>query len=235
MAQPTPTVLLTRPLAQSEAFAAALRGAISPDLPILISPVLEIVPRAIPVRPGDYGFLVLTSANALAALGDGRDWRGMTAYCVGRRTAERAAALGLSAVSADGDAADLVARVRNDAPAGRALYLRGEHAAFDVAESLNSAGIETDEHVAYDQKATPLSGPAKTLLSGSGPVILPLFSVRSARLLSKAATGMVARSVVVAMSPAVADAWTASEGPVRTAKAPDGPSMMAEISAAFYG
>jgi uroporphyrinogen-III synthase len=100
-----------------------------------------------------------------------------------------------------------VAAIAADPPGGRLLHLRGEDAAGEVAERLISAGIETESLVIYRQQAQPLTPEAVALLGAEGPVILPLFSPRSA-LLFRAAMPQAAKAALwlVAMSAAVAGA-----------------------------
>ena len=106
-------------------------------------------------------------------------------------------------ISCGGDAGDLVARMTADHVTGPCLHLRGDHVASDVANALNSAGIETEQVVVYRQVLLPLSGAARALLNRESPVIVPLFSPRTAAHLAK--VGDVSAPVfLAAMSEAVA-------------------------------
>ncbi len=84
--------------------------------------------------------------------------------------------------------------------------LRGEDARGEVAERLVLAGTETVSLVIYRQEAQPLSPDGAAILAAESPVILPLFSPRSAALF-RAALPPDARAtlLLVAMSAAVAD------------------------------
>lgn len=88
----------------------------------------------------------------------------------------------------------------------RLLYLRGRHVTGDVAETLSTLGIPTDEAVVYDQIACPLSEEAVTLLAQPGPVLIPVFSTRSARALAPMLEKTAASLLIAAISPAVASA-----------------------------
>lgn len=223
MTEPLPTILLTRPGTQSRALAERLRQRLG-HVPILISPILDIVPVAfdLPVTPR---FLVLTSAHAAEAASRVGRLAGLPAYCVGDRTAEAALAAGFEAISAGGDAADLAALVAARRPAGPGLHLRGRHVASDVPELLSSAGIDTFSAVAYDQVAQPLSAEARAALDHGAPLIVPVYSPRSSQLLADACARARAPLDVVAISDAAAAPWRDGRAAVFVAAAPDGRSM----------
>ena len=222
MTDTLPTLLLTRPEAQSRDLARRLRARIPATVPIVVSPILEIaaVEFDLPLAPG---FLILTSVHGAEAVGGVAALSGLTAWCVGDRTAEAARAAGLAAVSAGGTAEDLLALLDRERPQGTGLHLRGRHVAADVAEALTSAGTDTESVVVYDQIARPLSPEALACLDRPAPVILPVYSPRSARLLAAATDGARAARDIVAISRQAAAAWP---GPVASiAAAPDGLSM----------
>jgi uroporphyrinogen-III synthase len=216
-----PTILLTRPEAQSRELATRLKAQI--DVPILVSPILEIVPVSftLPVTPR---FLILTSAHA-AEGARSAGLSGLPAFCVGDRTAEAAAAAGLLPRSAGGDADALLALLKDAQPDGPGLYLRGRHAASDLEKDLAQAGIDTHSVVAYDQLPRPLSPEARAALHGTVPVILPVFSPRSARLLAAEAEGATAPLDLIPISANAAAAWNGRPASITIAAAPDGPSM----------
>lgn len=182
------TILITRPEPAASGFAEKLRNRLSDDARIVISPLLRIehLPFSLDnIAAGDT--LILTSAQAVSAL-TGRA-KGQTCYCVGPATVAAAAKAGLSPIDAGGTAEHLVRRLLADRPSGNLLYLRGEHVASDLAKTLSNAGIETDETVVYRQIAQPLTAEAESLLQTTNPLIVPLFSPRSARLFLDAAPG----------------------------------------------
>jgi uroporphyrinogen-III synthase len=218
-----PTILLTRPAAQSAELAGRLRARVGPEIPILVSPILEIapVPFTLTVAPR---FVILTSAHAAASAGPA-GLAGLPAWCVGDRTAEAAAEAGLLPRSAGGDAGALLALLMAECPEGPGLYLRGRHAASDIEKDLTSAGIETRSVIAYDQFPRPLTPEARAVLDRTAPVVLPLFSPRSARLLAAEVRGATAPLHLIAISANAAAAWEGSFASVSIAAAPDGPSM----------
>lgn len=204
----TAAVLLTRPRAQAEDFADRLRAALGPR-EVVIAPVIEIVPRPAAALPAGIGGLIFTSVNGVAAFAATGGRPGLPAWCVGEATARAARAAGCDAIAAGGDAEALVQRLAQSRPQGPLVHVRGAHAAGRLAERLAATGIDLRTLVAYDQRARPLDPAANALLAREGPVLLPMFSPRSARLVAAeiVQTPPRARLLVCALSPAVARAW----------------------------
>lgn len=227
-----PILLLTRPIAQSERFQRECEAALGRTVSTVISPVIGIEPRPLTVDPLRYAGVVFTSENAVTALGR-PDWsRGVTAWCVGRRTADAAAAAGFSALSADGDAHALLDRILSVQPDGPLLHLGGAHLASDIAAELTQAGVPAETVVVYDQVAVPLSAEAKALLSvPQGSVVLPLFSPRSARLVRAAIETVASGVVPLAMSENVAAAWGTAPPVAKVAVEPTAAAMSALVLA----
>lgn len=226
--------LLTRPRAQSDRFGVALANRFGGRLSICVSPLIapHFLDGAIRGKP--YSALILTSETG--ALSAGRHG-GLPerAYCVGDRTAATARSLGLTAISADGDAKALVALILATDETGPLLHLRGKDARGDIAATLSTAGVPTDEVVTYDQRPEPLTTEALALLGGAEPVLVPIFSPRTAAIL--VAQGPFRAPLwVAALSPAVAVA-AASLGPVRqaTADAPNADALLTAIAALLGG
>ncbi len=197
-----PTLLLTRPRAQAERFADECRVAFG-DLRVVISPTLTIRYLEPPSLEGLAGVL-LSSEHGARALGDGD---GLRAWCVGDRTAEVARECGFDAVSAGGSAEELVAMVAAAAPEGRLLHAHGAHTRGDVAGRLRAAGLTVGSVEVYEQEPAELSVAAREALA-AGDVVLPIFSPRSAGLLARTVAGSRAVLRPVALSPAVAAAWS---------------------------
>ncbi|NHB75716.1 uroporphyrinogen-III synthase [Rhodobacter calidifons] len=206
-ADPTLPVLLTRPRAQAEAFAARLLSRLGDRIRPLVAPLMapEFLSPALP--DGPFAAVVFTSAHGV----EGAVRLGVPlpklAWCVGRSTAAAAAAAGFRPRSADGDAEALVKAILADPPKGRILYIHGVDTSGDVDKILNSEGIMTISLQVYLQKALPLSDESARVLQQGGPVILPLFSPRSARLFHAAMPSQLRSDLrIAAISPAVAAA-----------------------------
>jgi uroporphyrinogen-III synthase len=222
----TVSVLVTRPRAAAERFAARLRDRIGPDLPIVVSPLMRIdaVPDALPPLAG-IGALIVTSRHAVPVAAGAPGAATRPCYCVGAATAQAARAAGLDPIDGGGTAETLARRIVSDAPRGPLLYLHGDHVASDLAAKLSAAGVETREAVVYRQVATPLSAAATELLAGTAPVVVPLFSPRSAELFFAATepraplfAAVISRKTAAAIPPGVR---------CRVARAPDAEAMLA--------
>lgn len=205
-----PRLLLTRPLADSQRVAARIPG------DVIISPVLRIVPvdhdgAALAQSPG----LVFTSAHAVASAGPGR---GRPAICVGDGTARVAQAAGYTVTVGDGTAHSLVPMIA--ACTIPLIHPHGRH----LAQRLAVPGM-----VVYDQQAQSLTAIARAALMGGRPIVVPVYSPRSARLLAGMAAKARAPLWLVAISDAAAAAWTAPSERVAVADAPSGGAMDAAI------
>lgn len=200
----TPTILITRPEPSAAAFAKQLQKVIGTKAKIILSPVLQIepcgdLPDLAPIR-----HLIFSSRHGVEAFARLSDRRDIPAYAVGDATAQAGRDIGLSVTACGGDARQMLKRICRDAPAGPFLHLRGEHTTGNLAQDLNHAGSETYEAVIYRQRALGLTKEAKECLLKKAPVILPLFSPRSARLVLDGAI-VKAPLFVAAISKNVAD------------------------------
>lgn len=186
-------VLITRPEPQASRFAADLALA-EPRARPVIAPLMRTEFLAPDLPPGPFAALILTSeagAEAAARLGGlSRGWP-ETAFCVGDRTARVAREAGFQALSAGGTASDLTELVRRQAGPGPLLWLRGREIARDIAQDLRQQGREVVSLVVYAQDAAPPTDEMSRLLLGPGPLVVPVFSPRSARLLAAALPGHV--------------------------------------------
>lgn len=219
----TPTLVLTRPEAQSRALASAL----GVEARIIVAPILDIVCREERPDLAPYAGVILTSANAVLC---GPPLSGSRVHCVGENTAAAARKAGAEVVTLARNADDLVGQAPGPGPL---LHLRGEHARGDVAQRLTEAGTRTDEVIVYAQKARALPEAARRVIEGDEPTVLPLFSPRSARLVG--ATVRPGKGLhVIAMSAAVARAWReATGGAADVCAAPTREAMLARIVAAL--
>lgn len=211
------------------------------DVDILAAPVLDIVPlpvTALPRGAGDYRGVIFTSENGAAQaarLGLPTD---LPAWCVGGQTAKAAQAAGFATHIAGGDADSLVAMMTLAGAGAPLLHIRGAHARGAVAARLTAAGLPTDEVVAYDQAAIPLPPAVAQSLSGPQPVVLALYSPRSAALLRAALPLPQVAVHLAAISAAAAapfDDWQAAGhlASRHIASAPLGPEMQATVASAI--
>jgi uroporphyrinogen-III synthase len=129
-------LLVTRPEPDGERTAAVLRAR---GHEVMVAPLLRVEPIACELPDGPFGAVVMTSANAARAVArhPRRDQLiSLTAFTVGRHSADAARAAGFREVSSvDGDQGDLVALLRARYTGGSQplLYLAGEDRAGDLA------------------------------------------------------------------------------------------------------
>ncbi|MES2665561.1 MAG: uroporphyrinogen-III synthase [Pseudomonadota bacterium] len=233
--EPLP-VLLTRPAAQAARFAAQLADRFGARLVPVLSPL--IVPRFltpdVPAMP--WAAVVLTSQTGAEAAGHLRQNVPLPdlAYCVGSRTAQAATEAGFRAISADGDADALIALILGAGEAGPLLHLHGAQTRGDVAARLSAGGVECHAAVVYVQHPQPLAPQALAVLQGAVPVVVPLFSPRTAQLFAAAAQDATAPLWIAALGPAVAGACPPN-ALICTADRPDAGAMLMAIDRLLAG
>jgi uroporphyrinogen-III synthase len=230
-----PTLLLTRPAPQSQRFAAEVQAAFG-ALPVVLSPLMqaEDLHPTLPTDP--IRAVILTSetgAEAAGRLNKAGAVLPKLAFCVGDRTARAAEAAGFEARSAKGDATALVALIRATIRDGTLLHLCGEDSAGGIAETLTNGGIVTHSAIIYVQKPRPLTAEALALFGQDGPVLVPVFSPRSARLLAQALREPRRAPLwIAAISPAAAEAAAAlNPDRMQTAERPDSENMLHAVAA----
>lgn len=174
-------VLLTRPREDSLRVAGIL-GA--DGIESLIWPLTEIDFFEHPIHlPSGLDGVVFSSGNAVRAFARCSEERNVTAFCVGKRTAELAGEIGFTDIrSADGNFDDLVVLIRATRP-GSVHYLRGEDVSGDLPGALIESGIACTVNVVY--RARPSNGPdaevRRALVEGSLDVV-SIWSRRNATL-----------------------------------------------------
>ena len=224
-----PVLLVTRATAQAERFLSECEARLGGQINAVIDPVFEIRWLLPKVHFGAYQGFIFTSENAVLAVRDRLEPGGKPAYCVGDRTAATASKAGFAAVSAGGDAEDLVTLLARASPIGRLLHLRGRHVTGSILKRLRDAGVNAAEAIVYDQTARALSEDGQRLIEApDGKVVLPLFSPRSATLVRESVDVVSDKVIPIAMSLQVANAWR--NGPVRPLLAHD-PSSNAMVEA----
>jgi uroporphyrinogen-III synthase len=111
-------------------------------------------------------------------------------------------------------------------PDGPLLHIRGRVSIGNLATRLSEYGIETHEAVGYEQNVCAPSDALIQLLQGRKPMILPLFSPKSAKILKTLSTNR-EHWHVVAMSQAVAEIFDANNVlKLDIAQQPNGAAML---------
>lgn len=226
-----PAILLTRPDPQSQRFAAEVRQAFGADWPIVISPLMRLLFIDLSLDPADFAGVIFSSENGVAAVAASGMPTGRMCYCVGQRTATAARAQGWDVVLTGADSAALASAILAAEPPGPLVHFHGRHVAGNLSERLDSAGIETVSAIVYDQQTQPLTAKAVALLGLRAPLVVPLFSPRSALLFQQMAASARAPLWVATLSPAVAKALTLTPARVKVAERPDSDGMLLAMKA----
>jgi uroporphyrinogen-III synthase len=166
----------------AEVFAGQLRERFDGQMRVIVSPLIQIARVPITDNLDALSGVIFTSAQAVDALAP---LPGLTAWCVGPKTTERAKSAGYKTITGPGNAHGLAQMVINAAPCGRLAHIRGRYAQENVAQLLTNAGIACTDIVAYDQNSLVLGADAKKPLKGELPVVVPLFSARTATILGE--------------------------------------------------
>ncbi len=221
MAQPV-TLLLTRPRAASERFAQQVASELE-ALKVVISPLLEIEFLDISA-PKNVEMVVFTSLNGVDAWKRAKLPVDRPCYCVGQATGEAARAISFEPEISGGNVAHLIEDLRKTSPKGKIVHVHGRHTRGDLVGALQSDGLDAIGVLAYEQTALALSEEARNLLQGGAPVIVPLFSPRSAAQFAKA--GPFGEQIdIIAISDAAAEVCPRA----RVAPSADAKGMIAAI------
>ncbi len=224
-----PTLLLTRPEPGSSEFLALCEREFGDRISAITSPLMRIVDAGDIPPLDEYQTLIFTSGHAVHRVGKAGLLNGRCVATVGQATAELATGFGASARAIGTDLETFLANCAD--LADPCLHLRGSHTRGDLAAELTLAGKSAGEAVIYDQLAMPPTRAAQALVAGSDPVTAPVFSSRSAELLSRFIGNRV-DVTVIAISAAVASASTRI-GKVKIAEAPTVEAMSAATVASL--
>ncbi len=219
-------LLLTRPLEQSQRFADQCRERFGAALDITISPLIGIEHLEPQMDTRAYRGFLFTSSNAVEAAANMWPDQRPHAYTVGERTARAARKLGYEATACGGDVTAMARHLRDLAPKGPLLHLRGRHSRGALARNLTGSGIPADEAVIYEQHAKHLSEWAKILLCGEMPVLLPLFSPRTATIFFDEGPDITAQVEAIVMSGAVAEQCKLAKERIHIAPRPKASAMI---------
>lgn len=197
-------LLMTRPVDASTRFVDELGEAITRRLDICFSPLLDIVPIATEITFDDANGVLFTSANGVQIASDLTTRRDLPCYSVGSNTTVRATELGWQAVCVGDTSEDMIKALMDRKDDAKLVHLSGRHTRGDIANRLSSAGRTVRNIVIYDQVLRHLTDQARRILAAETPVIVPIFSPRTARQFASqvAATAPI---YVAALSKAVAE------------------------------
>lgn len=228
---PRPILLLTRPDPGSRTTLSMLTSAMGKAPEAVISPLMRIEYRQlVPPLPQD-AVLLFSSSHGVFATAKQETRRHFKALCVGDATMQAARVQGFDAISAGGDADDLVRLTVAEMSGhpGVAVHAHGEHSLGDIASRLRKQGIRAQERVVYRQLAHPLTDEAAQALE-TRRVIAPVYSPRTARLLAGAISDLAPLDLwIIAFSPAVAEVFPEMRNRMDILPRPDSGAMIDAI------
>ncbi len=178
-------VLLTRPRKDSEALAAQVEAL---GYTPFIEPMLEIVPQAARLPDfNDYGGFVFTSANAVSTLPksvfDQLPQLNKPVYALAARTGQVLPWFAQYAITAEGGATELSARIMQDVQTGDLaqdkplLHVCGE----DVRNPIEVAGLTIEQFSVYKaEAAVKMSAECCEIIKNGEVDSVTLFSTRTA-------------------------------------------------------
>lgn len=219
---------MTRPEQASRRFVKQLDPNLVEKVLLVVSPLMRISPTGDALPLDGIKGLIATSMNGVDAVSNATSRRDLPVYCVGSATTRTARLAGWSAHNMGRNAGELVNALATHQPVAPLLHVRGQHSRGHVADRLSQSGLVTKETVAYAQRAIPMSATVSEQLEGAAHVIAPVFSPRSAKLLSAACR--FGEFHVAAMSPAVAaELADRQDWCIETASSPDAHAMVALV------
>lgn len=219
-----PALLMTRPRDAAQRFLDLLPADLLSDLRVIHSPLMEITALPSTLKLDDTTTVVFTSGAGVRVASERMAER-QVAYCVGQRTTEAALSAGWDARFSGETADALVANLLAARPSGTLLHLHGEYTRGAVVDRLAEGGLSCRGQVIYRQDLQPLSAEAEQALGAQIPLIVPLFSPRTAAHFASLCP-KTAHLTLIAMSDAVAKAMPRLQsGALKVSKAPTAEAM----------
>ncbi len=172
---------MTRPLESAKHFVAQLPAEARDLIMPIYSPLIGIEPSVGGLDFGDARGLIFTSTNGVRIAAGLTDQRDTPCYCVGKATTQAALNAGWQAECAGENSDALIRTLHQMQPAAPLLHIRGRHTRGAVAARLTALGCTTTDLVIYDQPLLALSDKAQQALASDAPILVPLFSPRTAR------------------------------------------------------
>jgi uroporphyrinogen-III synthase len=149
---------------------------------IQIAPVLEIVPVDAPIEIAAHEAVIFSSIAGVDVAAKKLGRAELKAYCVGEKTAAAARHLGYEVCTVAPDVERLFQQM-SARPVEAVVHIRGEHTRGNLVSKLRGLGWSAREQVVYQQKEVPFATKVFDIIQRENPLVLPLFSPRSARLL----------------------------------------------------
>ena len=215
-------LLLTRPLGGNERFCLKIKHLLY-SCEILDNPIqkIDFLPSLSKVNKNSV--LIFTSANGLRAAKK-HNLINKKCFVVGANTKKIAVSFGYDVLGFSKDQENLLKLIKSKKPTESMVHIRGKHTVGNLCDALKRNQFSCLEVIGYNQEPLKIKKQNLQKIRSGRPVILPIFSSRSAKLLQSNLdlTGF----NVIAISEAVAKIVTGVElGELVISKKPDLNSM----------
>lgn len=227
-----PKIILTRPEKEARDFSNRILSQL-PEVKIIISPLITIEYTKPKVDLNAFDGIIFTSSNGIEAIKKLSIPHNMPCFAVGPKTAQQAAQLGFLASQGPGNADGLITLILSRPSVGRLLHISGEHTRGNISTRLTGLGQICEHIVAYKQETLSLTTEAMDAFKGGKPIILPLFSPRTAQLLITQSVPL-EQSHMIALSEAVAELFNDFKlSSLTVAEAPTAESILNDLLRVF--
>ena len=215
-------LLLTRPLGGNERFCLKIKHLLY-SCEILDNPIqrIDFLPSLSKVNKNSV--LIFTSANGLRAAKK-HNLINKKCFVVGANTKKIAVSFGYDVLGFSKDQENLLKLIKSKKPTESMVHIRGKHTVGNLCDALKRNQFSCLDIIGYNQEPLKIKKQNLQKIHSGRPVILPIFSSRSAELLQSNLdlTGF----NVIAISEAVAKIVTGVElGGLVISKKPDLNSM----------
>ena len=215
-------LLLTRPLGGNERFCLKIKHLLY-SCEILDNPIqrIDFLPSLSKVNKNSL--LIFTSANGLRAAKK-HNLINKKCFVVGANTKKIAVSFGYDVLGFSKDQENLLKLIKSKKPTESMVHIRGKHTVGNLCDALKRNQFSCLDIIGYNQEPLKIKKQNLQKIHSGRPVILPIFSSRSAELLQSNLdlTGF----NVIAISEAVAKIVTGVElGELVISKKPDLNSM----------
>ena len=215
-------LLLTRPLGGNERFCLKIKHLLY-SCEILDNPIqkIDFLPSLSKVNKNSV--LIFTSANGLRAAKK-HNLINKKCFVVGANTKKIAVSFGYDVLGFSKDQENLLKLIKSKKPTESMVHIRGKHTVGNLCDALKRNQFSCLDIIGYNQEPLKIKKQNLQKIHSGRPVILPIFSSRSAELLQSNLdlTGF----NVIAISEAVAKIITGVElGELVISKKPDLKSM----------
>ena len=215
-------LLLTRPLGGNERFCLKIKHLLY-SCEILDNPIqkIDFLPSLSKVNKNSV--LIFTSANGLRAAKK-HNLINKKCFVDGASTKKIAVSFGYDVLGVSKDQENLLKLIKSKKPTESMVHIRGKHTVGNLSDALKRSQFSCLDIIGYNQEPLKIKKQNLQKIHSGRPVILPIFSSRSAELLQSNLdlTGF----NVIAISEAVAKIVTGVElGELVISKKPDLKSM----------